>query len=382
MTRHDSRSILLCFSHLRWGFVWQRPQHLLSRAARDYRVLFFEEAYIGPEIEAPFLYRAPPSEGVEVIVPHLPAGGDARENDAAVQRLLDACLGELEEAPAILWYYTPEAIAFTRHLDADVIVYDCMDELSAFRDAPPRLGELEQELLQRADLVTCGGRTLFEEKRRHHPGAHLFPSSIDAPHFNRARALSAQRSLHAQPVLGYFGVIDERLDLELVAALADLRPQWTIEMVGPVVKIPETALPLRPNIVWSGHVAYADLPERLARWDIGLMPFAMNEATRCISPTKTPEFLAAGVPVISTPVRDVVTPYGDAALVAIASDAEAFAEAAARLLRTPKGPWLATVDAFLATTSWDMTYENLRKLMRSNSGIARLPDENAAMADA
>jgi UDP-galactopyranose mutase len=364
MTRPDHRAILLCFSHLRWGFVWQRPQHLLSRAAHHYRVLVCEEAHIGSDVKSPYLYRAPATDGVEVIVPHLPAGGDDSANAAAVERLLRRFLRELDEPPALLWYYSPAALDFSRWLDADLIIYDCMDQLSAFKGASPRLGELEQELFRIADLVTCGGRMLYEDKRAHHPNTHLFPSSIDASHFARARALSGQRAANKHPVLGYFGVIDERLDLQLIADLARMRPEWTIEMIGPVAKIEPSSLPNSPNIAWTGQADYADLPERLASWDVGLMPFAMNEATRYISPTKTPEFLGAGLPVVSTPVRDVVTPYGDAGLVEIADDARSFTEAVESVLKRPYGSWLASVDAMLANMSWDQTFDEIHALMR------------------
>lgn len=364
MTRSDHRAILLCFSHLRWGFVWQRPQHLLSRAAREYRVIFFEELYQGPEVVTPYLFRPSHMDGVEVIVPHLSPGDDETETNRILQGLLETLLRDLCEAPTVLWYYTPAALAFTRSVDADLIVYDCMDQLTAFKGASPRLGTLEQELFRTADLVTCGGRTLFEEKRRHHPNAHLFPSSIDAGHFRRARALRAKLAPDPDPTIGFFGVIDERLDLELVADLARMRPSWTIEMIGPVAKIAPSSLPQAPNIVWSGQVDYAELPERLARWDLGFMPFAMNAATAYISPTKTPEFLAAGLPVISTPVRDVVTPYGDAGLVEIADDAQAFALSAELLLQRPRDAWLAAADQFLSNTSWDKTYAGIRALMR------------------
>jgi UDP-galactopyranose mutase len=324
----------------------------------------FEEAYVGQDVEFPYLSRTLTKDGIEIIAPHLPAGGVESGNAAMVQSLLRRFLLELDEPPAVLWYYSPAALDFSRWLDADLIIYDCMDQLSAFKGASPRLGELEQELFRTADLVTCGGRMLYQDKRARHPNTHLFPSSIDASHFARARALSKQRAANKHPVLGYFGVIDERLDLQLIADLARLRPEWTIEMIGPVAKIDPSSLPNLPNIAWTGQADYEDLPERLAAWDVGFMPFAMNEATRYISPTKTPEFLAAGVPVVSTPVRDVVTPYGDAGLVEIAEDARSLAGAVERVLRRPYSPWLASVDAMLATMSWDQTFGQMHALMR------------------
>ena len=365
MTKLDQRPLLLCFSHLRWGFVWQRPQHLLSRAALSYRVLFVEEAYQGAEVDEPYLYRTFGEAGVEIIVPHLPVAYDARTSAAALTRMIDHLLLDLGEDPSVIWYYTPTALAFSRHLDADLFVFDCMDQLSAFKDAPKDLVAFEAEMFRRADLVLCGGRTLFEDKRRRHANIHLFPSSIDAGHFARARLIVRQRPAHERPTLGFFGVIDERLDLALVEAMARLRPDWRFEMIGPVTKIDSASLPRRDNLAWLGGVDYADLPERLATWDVGVMPFALNEATRFISPTKTPEFLAAGLPVISTPIADVVTPYGDAGLVEIARTPDRFIAAAERLLARERKPWLSDVDAFLSATSWDRTWSAIHALMRA-----------------
>jgi glycosyltransferase involved in cell wall biosynthesis len=167
------------------------------------------------------------------------------------------------------------------------------------------------------------------------------------------------------PRLGFFGVIDERMDIDLVGAAADLRPDWQFVMIGPVVKIDPATLPKRPNIHWLGGKSYADLPRYLAGWDVGFMAFAMNEATRFISPTKTPEFLAAGVPVVSTPINDVVRPYGEKGLVEIAATAQEVVQKAEALLARPKEAWLQRVDRHLAAGSWDKTWAAMQRLMAS-----------------
>jgi glycosyltransferase involved in cell wall biosynthesis len=356
--------LLVCFSHLRWDFVHQRPQHLLSRAARTGPVLYVEEPVAGPEGRAPRMDVRRSPEGVEVATPVLPADLPAADAAAAVRAMLDGVLAARPARRLVAWYYTPMALAFSGHLAPDACVYDCMDELSAFRDAPEGLRALERRLFRRADLVFAGGRSLFEAKSRQHPRVHAFPSSIDAAHFGRARALrAAPADAEAPPRLGWFGVIDERMDLDLVAAVADMRPDWRIEMVGPVAKIDPASLPRRPNIAWPGQRPYRELPELLAGWDVGLMPFAMNGSTRFISPTKTPEYLAAGVPVVSTPVPDVVSPWGEAGLVEIAATApEAVARAEAVVAR-PRGPWLERVDRTLAGMSWDRTWTEMEALV-------------------
>ena len=367
----DEMPLLLCFSHLRWGFVWQRPQHLLSRAARHYRVFYFEEPVFRADVTVPELEIIDTKTGVTLLVPHLPLGLSGAAANAVLIHLVDDFLAQQRKPPDILWYYTPSALTFTRHLSARLCFYDCMDQLSAFLHAPDNLSLLEDELFAKADSVTCGGRMLFEDKRQHHSNAHLFPSSIDAAHFRKARSLRQSRPAHDVPVLGFFGVIDERLDLHLVEEIARARPEWTMQMIGPVAKIDAASLPRRPNIFWQGAIDYQDLPDHLAGFDLGIMPFAINEATHFISPTKTPEFLAAGLPLISTPIRDVVTPYGEAGLVEIGTTAAAFVAGAERLLMSPDPRWQQKVDQFLSTTSWDQTWAGIHALLAPRAHAPR-----------
>jgi glycosyltransferase involved in cell wall biosynthesis len=372
----QSKPDLVCLSHLRWDFVYQRPQHLMSRFARDRRVFFVEEPMHGDG--PPRLEVSERPGGIRVAVPHLPHGTGPEEAEAAQAGLLRSLLEEHGVTEYVLWYYTPMAVAFTDGLAPAAVVYDSMDELSLFRGAPPQLLEREARLLKRADLVFTGGQSLYEAKRERHPSVHAFPSSIDAEHFSMARNgiphPEDQRSL-PRPRLGYFGVIDERIDLDLIAAVAKARPDWQIVMVGPVVKIDPATLPRRANIHYLGMKPYAELPSYLAGWDVALMPFARNEATRFISPTKTPEYLAGGRPVVSTSIRDVVRPYGEMGLVAIADEPAAFAAAVERAFERhcPGGSgreeWLARVDEFLAGGSWSRTWQQMSSLI--DAAVAR-----------
>ncbi|MDB5374568.1 MAG: hypothetical protein JWP04_3210 [Belnapia sp.] len=359
-------TLLLCLSHLRWDFVFQRPQHLLTRAARTRSVVFFEEPHFDAGI-APRLETRNTPEGVIVAVPYLPAGLSPVEVTAAQRRLLDELVAGVADRSMIAWFYTPMALEFAGHLKPDLTVYDCMDELSAFRGAPPRMLELEQELLSRADLVFTGGRSLYEAKRGRHARVSCFPSSIDATHFIAARAGCDDPEDQADiphPRIGFFGVVDERMDTGLVGALAAARPDWSFVMIGPVVKIDPAELPRLPNIHWLGGKGYPELPRYLAGWDAGFMPFALNESTRFISPTKTPEFLAAGLPVVSTPITDVVRDWGPKedgglGLVEIADEPVAFAAALQQVLSQPRAPWLKQVDRRLARISWDRTWAEM-----------------------
>lgn len=378
---------LICFSHLRWDFVYQRPQHLLSRCAQTRRVFIVEEPITNSE-NSWWLDISRRECGVWVVVPHLPSNISEESAAALQQQLLNELLAEAEIKAPILWYYTPMAIAFSYHLEASAVVYDCMDELSAFKGAHPQLRSREAHLFQRADLVFTGGRSLYEAKRHQHSDVHAFPSSIDATHFAQARSLTEEPPDQAaipHPRMGFYGVVDERMDLELLDGIAQARPDWHLVIIGPIVKIDLATLPRHPNIHYLGGKSYQELPKYLAGWDVALLPFARNESTRFISPTKTPEYLAAGKPVVSTSIRDVVRPYGDEQLVYIADIVPEFITAIATALnQTNANPeWLSQVDAFLSQISWDLTWNAMNELIeRAIANNTQLSNDTAPQRSA
>ena len=355
---------ILCLSHLRWHFVFQRPQHLLTRFAQERRCYYVEEPQYDADA-APHL-EMQRSQGVTVAVPHLPAGCSARDATHMQRELLDQLIAREGIDRYVLWYYTPMALAFSSHLQPQAIVFDCMDELSAFANAPAALKYYEVELLRRADVVFTGGYSLYQAKRNRHPNVHALPSSVDVAHFAQARTLTLDPPDQApigRPRLGFFGVMDERMDLGLVAGVAAARPDWQIVLIGPVVKIDPATLPIAPNIHYLGSKPYDELPHYIAGWDVALLPFARNDATRFISPTKTPEYMAAGKPVVSTSIRDVVRPYGEQGLVRIADTVPAFLEAIDAALAEDATARLRQADASLRQTSWDGTWARMRHLL-------------------
>ncbi len=363
---------LICFSHLRWDFVFQRPQHLMTRFARTRRVFYFEEplGYEAGQTEPDLWMKTCERSGVIRVVPRLPEGLDERAREEAVRRLLDAMMMREGIRRPVLWYYTPMMLSCSRHLPAAAVVYDCMDELANFRGASADLIGLERELFAKADLVTTGGYSLYEAKREQHGNVHAFPSSVDREHLAQARTMTdgdepSDQAAIEHPRLGFYGVIDERMDLELIGKIADARPDWALVMVGPVVKIDPADLPIRPNIHYLGGKSYAELPRYLAGWDVALMPFAVNEATKFISPTKTPEYLSGGAPVVSTPITDVVRSYGHLDAVRIANNADEFVAAceAALAMRASGNDWLKAADKLLADNSWDNTFKAMSKLV-------------------
>jgi UDP-galactopyranose mutase len=363
---------LLCFSHLRWDFVVQRPQHLMCRFAREWEVLYWEEPEYGAD-EPVLAVRQCNRSGVKVLTPHIPPGLSPAAEADALRLLLDQAVSQRTAKPLLRWYYTPMMLPFSEHVAAECVVYDCMDELANFKGAPPELLPLEQRLIEQADLVFTGGFSLYEAKRERHPSVHPFPSSVDVEHFAAARVLGPEPADQVKiqgPRLGFYGVIDERMDLALLTQVADARPDWSLVFVGPVVKISEDDLPRRPNLHYLGGKQYSELPAYLRGWSVALMPFAINEATRFISPTKTPEYLAAGCPVVSTPIADVIRHYGDLEGVEIAGSCADFIAGCEVALTLPRrGQWLGSVDAMLKTTSWDRTFAAMSGLI--DAAIAR-----------
>ena len=364
---------LVCWSHLRWNFVFQRPQHLMVRWARTKRVFFVEEPMTTDGLARLEIRRD--ASGVHVVTPALPAGLHEEERNAVLSLGFRELFAEHGIARPVSWYYSPLFLKVSRHLEASVVVYDCMDELSLFKGASPDLCHHERELLTRAHVVLTGGQSLYEAKRDLHGNVHLLPSSVDVPHFAQAREPQSDPPDQADiPHLriGFHGVIDERMDLALIDELAALRPDWHLVLVGPLVKVDESHVPRRPNIHYLGMKSYEDLPRYLAGWDAAMLPFAINDATRFISPTKTPEYMAGGKPIVSTPIRDVVRPYGEQGLVRIARTAREFVASIGDMQRDDPAARLAAYDAFLADMSWDATFERMLGLVENAARDQRM----------
>ena len=350
---------LICFSHLRWNFVYQRPQHLMSRIAKTNRVFFFEE----PIFDNGMHYDVNKNEGVFIIVPHLTHGMSDDQILDHQRDFLSGLLVDMNIHRYVLWYSTPMALPISDHLQPLIRIYDCMDELSGFKFAPQALKQLEEKLMSLADIVFTGGHSLYEAKKNLHHNIYPFPSSIDYDHFSKARSIinePADQENIPHPRFGFYGVIDERMNMELLAEVAARKKDWHFVLIGPVVKINEYDLPRLDNIHYLGMKNYQELPSYLAGWDVAIMPFALNESTRYISPTKTPEYLAAGKPVISTPITDVIRHYYG--VVNFAATAQDFIQVAERDIQYDD-LWLHQVDTLLAENSWDKTWNRMNGLI-------------------
>ncbi|MBK0391844.1 glycosyltransferase [Ramlibacter algicola] len=368
---------LIVFSHLRWNFVYQRPQHILSRLASRWRVVFIEEPMLGEAEQR--LEKFSPADGVQVWRPHVSgsAPGFHDEHISVLQDFIADAIRQERIEDYWIWFYTPMAVPLAAELDPRGIVYDCMDELALFKHAPKQLLPRENVLFKEADLVFTGGPSLYNAKKGRHPSVHCFPSSVDAGHFKKGTSDHALQAALPRPRLGYCGVIDERINMDLVDAMARAHPEWQIVMVGPVVKIDPNGLPRHANIHWLGQQGYADLPAFINGWDVCLMPFALNEATRFISPTKMLEYMACGRPSVSTSIRDVVEPYGH--VVSIADTPEDYIAACESILaRTPeqRARHADELAQAIARTSWDKTAQAMADLIEAADRAGEV-DESA-----
>ena len=360
---------LIVFCHLRWDFVFQRPQHLMTRLAEHYQILLVEEPVHSEG--AAHLQKTAVAPNITVCRPHtnIHAHGFHDDQIPTLQGLLADLVPEGERP--VVWFYTPMALPLLQGLNPSLVVYDCMDELAAFKNPPKQLLQRESALLGIADLVFTGGPSLYEAKKNRHANAHCFSSSVDAKHFRQALDSAISHPEQAQiagPRLGFYGVIDERFDTELVRRMAEAHPEWQIVLVGPVVKIDPAELPRAANVHYMGQRNYDELPKFLAGWDVCLLPFAMNDSTKFISPTKVLEYMAAEKPSVSTPITDVKVPYGD--VVAIASTPEEFIAACERMLAMSAEEQATMVERMrdiVANTSWDKTAARMHELISTTA---------------
>jgi len=361
---------LVVFSHLRWNFVYQRPQHLLSRLALRWRVVFVEEPMLNAASNQ--LERFQPCKNVEVWRPHVTGDAPGYHDDhlPALQRLVAGAMREQAIEDYWIWFYTPMALPLATGLRPRGVIYDCMDELSAFKHAPRQLVQRENALFKMADLVFTGGRSIYNAKKGRHPDVHCFPSSVDAKHFSSASGDHPLQANLARPRVGYCGVIDERINMDLIDGLARARPEWQVVMVGPTAKIDPAALPRYDNVHWLGQQSYDDLPSFITGWDVCLLPFALNEATRYISPTKTLEYMACGRPSVSTAIRDVVEPYGH--VVSIVDSVEEMIAACDSIMQRTPAEHRAHAKALaevVARTSWDRTAHAMAELIADADAV-------------
>lgn len=358
---------VICFSHLRWNLVFQRPQHLLSRWAKEMRVFYFEEPIVN-HVGDNYLEITVSKESANVFIltPHIQNGLTEKQINDYLKDSVDKVIHLHQMKDYLLWYLTPMSLPFSKHLNPKIVVYDCMDELSSFKGAHPEMHKNEAALMKFADVVFTGGYSLYEYKKDKHFNIYPFPSSIDKDHFQSGYRTSDpddQKNI-PHPRVGFYGVIDERMDLELLDGLAKELPEFHFIMIGPVLKIDENDLPRYENIHYLGSKDYKLLPAYLSNWDVAFLPFARNESTRFISPTKTPEYLCAGKPVVSTSINDVRDPYGEIGLIHITDDVKEFAQAirACMIQKDDKG-WKKRTTEFLSYNSWDITFAKMKKVI-------------------
>ncbi|HEU4497126.1 MAG TPA: glycosyltransferase, partial [Flavobacterium sp.] len=348
---------MIVFCHLRWQFVYQRPQHIISRMAKDYKILFIEEPVHFNENEENTGNLIKVNENLHVLQPRVRSIAD-------IKNILPKFI--INKNVEIGWFYSASFSIMLNEINFSTVVYDCMDELTLFKNAPQELIAQEKYLMQEASIVFTGGKSLYESKKQFHDNVYCFPSSVDQEHFAKAmNGIEIPEDIASIPfpIVGYFGVIDERLNLEMVNQTAQLQPDVSFVMIGPVAKISEEDLPRQKNIHYLGMKQYENLPQYLKAFTIAMMPFALNDATKFISPTKTLEYMAAGRPIISTPIKDVVRDYSSC--VEIIETAEDFSKAIDTILKNPKDLSVRlSYKDILDKTSWNNTAAQMKKIIK------------------
>ncbi len=364
---------IVVFSHLRWEFVTQRPQHILNRMAKDRKVLFVEEpvGYEPADKGTAHIINITPN--ITVIQPRI----DWHNMLEALLPVVQQYMQQLNIQTPILWFYSAAFHDMMNKIPHSLVVYDCMDELSAFKGASKDLIEQEKTLIQQADVVFTGGKSLYEAKKKIADHVYCYPSSVDSAHFEKAlhedTVVPADITNIPHPIVGYYGVIDERIDLELLDTVAQQRPNASFVMIGPVVKIGEHDLPRHSNIHYLGGKHYNDLPAYLKAFDIAMMPFALNESTQFISPTKTLEYIAGLKPIISTPIYDVKRDYSQ--VLSIVENASDFVNAIDKYLdenATDKETRVQQYQQILKAVSWDETVANMKKNIQDSLNSASM----------
>lgn len=347
---------MVVFCHLRWDFVYQRPQHIISRMAKEYKILFIEEPWQRAEESESRLMKI--NEMLHVLQPNV-------NGIAAIKDILPQYISQ--SSTAVGWFYSPSFVPVLEYFNFSAIIYDCMDELALFKGAPAELIDQERYLVANADIVFTGGKSLYESKAQLHKNVHCFPSSVDQAHFGKALngvALPVDIASIPSPIVGYFGVIDERIDLALLDEIAGLRPEVSFVMIGPLAKIGEDELPRRANIHYLGMKDYKELPGYIKAFDIAMMPFALNDATKYISPTKTLEYMAAHRPIASTAIKDVVRDY--AHCVSIVHSTHDFDRVIEEAIDGIPDPLMSyEYDIILEKTSWDATVASMQQQLKA-----------------
>lgn len=367
LNRQPSEYPIIVHSHLGWDWVWQRPQQFLSRFSKRHQILFVEGPVPSEEVAEPTseLREVTEFPNITIMRSKMPASRwfDGawvdKERRRLVQELLAGPLG-LRFRDPVQWFYDPMAVtAFAGHMGERAIVFDCMDQLSQFKGAPKELIRRERELLTIADVVFAGGPKIGRDKIKYNANTHSYGCGVDVKHFGTARSKNTEIPADVAnlpgPIFGFFGVVDERMDYDLVARLADAHPHGSVVIIGPMTKVDPATIPQRPNLHWLGGRDYSLLPAYVKAFDVCLMPFAINEATEYINPTKALEYMATGKPIVSTPIEDVVLQFSG--VVKISQSSEEFVALCTEAATNPDAAGIKRGRDLASRNSWESIVE-------------------------
>jgi len=378
----ENRKTIICFSHLTWDRnLFQRPQQLMLRFSKRFNVLyvsgyscrqFFIDLFrrkkthsyhVTDNLAVYSPFALPPIKKYSSIT--------IRLNKILLSFLVKRRLKKLKFKDPILWIYHPRYIDAIGKFKEELIIYDCMDDftslLSDYEDRERNIKD-ERALLKKADMVFAGGYSIAELKRDSREHIHVFPSAVEIYHFKKARSDNLEMPDDItdipHPILGYWGAIDERVDHELLKRLAMKHPEWSIVLLGPIVRHKAGDLSYLKeikNIFWLGPKDYSLLPNYAKAFDVCLIPFVLSREGKFLSPTKTLEYLATGKPVVSTPITDVVRFYDG--VVGIADGPDEFGMAVRRCMEEDNASMKQKRICFTENKSWEDTAEKMEKLI-------------------
>jgi glycosyltransferase involved in cell wall biosynthesis len=269
----------------------------------------------------------------------------------------------------ILWTFLPTTVTLVGRLGESRVIYHCVDEYAAFAGVPREaFRRMEHDLVRRADLVITSADSLCQERRRLNPSTFFVSHGVDVAHFSRTLDPEMAPAPEVRglpgPVVGFFGLLAEWVDLEMIREMARRRPDWSFVLVGKAT-VDTAALRAMPNVRLLGQKPYASLPAYCRAFDVGLIPFKRDELTEKANPLKLREYLAAGLPVVSSDLPEV-RKYKD--LVHLANGADGFIAAVERALRErSETAARARVDA-MKHESWEARVEEISELIEGAHG--------------
>ncbi len=371
----DNDLLFLIYSQVCWWGVWQRPQEVAKGMTEYHRVLYISPVQVHECLmrypDWKFIERIDKGRGITVFSPMIFSGHYRWGLIFRINRLL--ILSELrwllrKERPVIFFTNSPFVDYLVPRLRTSKVIYDVIDDFTAFDWAPQNASRMERYLLSSADIVFTGTYALYKKKKSFCKDATFIPCGVDFSRFQRPEDTNPEPEPEdiqglPRPIIGYAGTLSERIDTSILSGLAERLPDASIVLIGPVHR--SLGRPPRAhNIHYLGLKRHEELPAYLHRFDVALLPFRLTKAAMAINPVKTLEYLAAGCVVVSTAIPDVERFYAD--VVVIASNPEEFVEKVTFVLHTHNEERIKRGIEFARRASWQKMVDDMEQIINAH----------------